>query len=115
METWSPDALIAGDDYITDDVTVVSGSGVLTRGTLLGTITATGKLKPCLSTNTDGSQAPTHILQESIDATSVDVNCSAIVYGEINAAAVIFQSPDTAATHKAALRTQGIYLKTTQS
>lgn len=54
-------------------VTVVSGSGVVDVGTVMGKVTASGKYKPYASGNSDGSQTPVGFLTEKVDATSADV------------------------------------------
>lgn len=70
-----------------------SGSGsTLTAGMLIGRVSATGKVKQCVTTATDGSQIPIGILladytftaSESIDITfgiSGDVDSGKIVFG----------------------------------
>ncbi len=60
-------------------ITVVSGTGILTAGTVIGKITATGKWRTYDDAHADGSQATLAILLESIDATGSDIVCSALV------------------------------------
>jgi len=62
-------------------VTIVSGSGVLDVGTVLGRVTASGKFKAYNNANSDGSEVAVGILVERVDATSRDVNSSAWVQG----------------------------------
>lgn len=110
-ETYSPDNLLAGDyPAVTDEVTVVSGQN-LSRGALLGKITASGKYKLCDSASVDGSQAPVAILAEDTDASSADAVGLAYLSGAFNESGVTFGGTDTAATHRAALRDLNIYLK----
>jgi hypothetical protein len=111
METFTPDKLLAGDYPAVTDIVVID-TGVLTRGTLLGKITATGKHILCNSAAVDGSQNPTCILAEDVDATAADVNAPVYLSGAFNQSAVIFGGADTAATHRVALRNLNIYLKT---
>lgn len=58
-------------------VTIASGAGVLKKGTVLGTVTATSKMIPADPTAADGSQLTTQgknaILAADIDATAADV------------------------------------------
>jgi hypothetical protein len=111
METFTPDKLLAGDyPAVTDVVTILTGQ-VLTRGALLGKITATGKHILCDSAAVDGSAAPVAILAEDADATAADVQATVYLSGAFNQSAVIFTVPDTAATHRVALRNLNIYLK----
>jgi hypothetical protein len=108
------DNLIAGDfDIVTDEVTVVSGAGVLARGTVLGKITASGKYKIVNSANVDGSQTPVCVLAQAVDATAADVVTSVYLTGEYSSNALVFGGTDTATTHKAALRLLNIFIKST--
>jgi hypothetical protein len=84
------DNLFAGDfPKVSLPVTVVSGSGVLIRGTLLGKVTASGKYKPYNNANVDGSETAKLVLAEDIDATSADVKTTAFAAGEFNEAKLI--------------------------
>ncbi len=79
------DNLFAGDfPRVSLPVTIVSGSGALTRGTLLGKVTASGKYKPYNNANADGSETAKLVLAEDVDASSADVNTSAFASGEFN-------------------------------
>lgn len=111
-ETFNYDNLIAGDNVflVTEPVTILAGQN-LARGALLGRITASGKYISSLSAAADGSQTPTAILAETIDATAADK--AAIVYlaGEFNENKVLFGTGHTIASTKAGLRDNNIYLK----
>lgn len=78
----TPDNLLAGHPPVEMPVTVASGEGVLTRGTVLGCISATGKYAAFDSGASDGSENPVAILTRDIDATSSDVKATAYVHGE---------------------------------
>ncbi|OHD13232.1 MAG: hypothetical protein A2Y41_07835 [Spirochaetes bacterium GWB1_36_13] len=78
-----------GHQIVTLGITVVSGSGELKAGTVLGKITASGKYKPYLKTNTDGSEEAKCILTADIDATAGDINSSAYFHGEFRKSALI--------------------------
>ena len=54
------------------DETISAGAD-LARGTILGRVTATGKLKAYASGNTDGSESPVAVLLEPAAAASADV------------------------------------------
>lgn len=56
-----------------EQIVIVSGSGKLDAGTVLGKITASGKFKPYTAAASDGSQNAAAILYEGCDATSADV------------------------------------------
>ncbi len=86
--------------------TVLAGAD-LVRGTVLGRITATGKMKAYVSGSSDGSQNPVAVLMEDAAAASADVDATcgfAGVYVEANMTGL-----DAAA--KTALEGRGIYFK----
>ena len=56
-----------------EQVIIAGGSGRLRAGTVLGRVTATGKLKPFAPAATDGTQTAAAILWEGCDATAEDV------------------------------------------
>lgn len=110
-ETYTPDKLLAGDyPVVTDIVTIASGQN-LSRGALLGKITASGKYVLCDSGAADGSQAPVAILAEDCDASGGDAQAVVYLSGAFNENAVTFGGSDSADTHRAALRDLNIYLK----
>lgn len=74
---------------VTMPATVVSGAGVIVANTVLGRITASGKVTPYASGNSDGSEVAEIILTEDVDATSEDVPSTVYVTGEFNKAALI--------------------------
>ena len=72
-EIFKPDQLFAGPfQPVSEQITVLSGQGVIARGTVLGKVTASGKYIKCVSTAVDGSQTPSAIAADTIDATSAD-------------------------------------------
>jgi len=111
-ETYTPDNLIAGTtQLITESVTVAS-SAALTRGAVLGVVTASGKLLLSVSTAIDGSQTPYAVLAEDCDASGGDVtNVAVYVKGEFNENALSFGVGHDATTVKSTLRDGGIYIK----
>lgn len=115
METFTPDNLLAGGYPAVDDiVTVVSGQN-LTRGAVLGKITASGKYTLCDSAASDGSEAPQVVLAEACDASGGDAQAVVYLSGAFAEGAVIFGGTDDSDTHRAALRDLNIYLKKTVS
>jgi hypothetical protein len=112
LGTVTPDNLLAGDfPRITAWGTIVSGAGSLVRGTVLGQITASGKLKPVDSSKTDGSQSPYAVLAEGADASSADVAAPLFLTGEFDEDCLVFGGSDTVATHRKALRALSIFAK----
>lgn len=111
-ETFTPDKLIAGEyPLVTDQVTILSGQN-LTRGAVLGKVTASGKHVICDSAGTDdGRRTPVAVLAENCDASAADKVATIYLSGAFNEAAVTFGGTDTVATHRAALRDLNIYLK----
>lgn len=112
-EVFTNDKLFAGNVYpvVTEKATIVSGAGALTRGTALGLITASGKLKKVDSANSDGSQTIYAILAEDVDATSADKVCGVYLTGEFNQGALVFGGTDTYSTHKVNARKIGLFFK----
>lgn len=106
LGTFNHDELFAGDfDVVTDSITVGAD---LSRGTVLGIITASGNAVAVDSAQTDGSQTPYAVLAE--DVLTGDV---ATVYltGEFNSNKLTFGGTDTVDTHKKALRELSIFVK----
>lgn len=66
-------------DISRETIVIVSGSGKLFAGTVLGKITVGGKYKPYDNDNADGSQTAAAILVYDVDATSSDVTTVGLV------------------------------------
>lgn len=56
-----------------DEVTILSGSGVLLPGTVLGKVTASEKFTPAADASVDGSETAVAVLAYGVDATDTDV------------------------------------------
>jgi hypothetical protein len=111
-ETFNYDNLIAGDFPIaTKSVTIASGASI-SRGSVLGIITASGKYKLSASAAGDGSQTPEAILLEDAAAASADVTAPVALTGEFNDNKVILGTGHTVASILAGLRNKSIFLKT---
>ncbi len=111
-EVYTPDRLFAGDfPRATDSVTIITGQN-LTRGALLGKITASGKYNLSLSTAVDGSEVPEAILLEDVDATAADKVAPVALTGEFNEDSIVYGTGHTKSSVKAGLRDKGIFLKT---
>jgi hypothetical protein len=114
-DAFIPDQLIAGrHQLVTDTITVASGS-VVQRGAVLGQITASGKYVLATSAANDGSQNPSVIAADTIDASAGDALGAVYIAGEFNGNALIFGSGITLAAAKAAFRPLSIYVKTAVS
>ncbi len=105
------DNLFAGNvqPIVSDEGSILAGQNI-TRGSALGLVTATGKLKLVDSTSTDGSQTIYAIASEDINATN-DTKTIVYLTGEFNINALTFGGTDTYLKHKTVARTIGIFLK----
>lgn len=112
--TYSPDQLLAGgEEPVSRQVTILSGQN-LTRGAVLGRITASGKYTLSASGATDGSQTPDCILVSDTDASGGDKAAMAYFVGRFNAGRVTLGTGHTVATVTEGLRTKGIHLISAQ-
>ncbi len=100
------------DNLFAGSAEVVTGSVIagaeLTRGTVVGLVTETGKAVAVDSTAVDGSKDPYGIIAEDVEA---DKPVAVYLTGEFNEDALTFGGADTADTHRRALRDIGIFLK----
>nr|VFK12791.1 MAG: Bacteriophage lambda head decoration protein D [Candidatus Kentron sp. LFY] len=111
-EFYTPDSLIAGDHpIVTQSVTVATGQN-LKRGTLLGKVSASGKVVLSEAAANDGSQTPYAVLSEDTDATDGDKTTIAYLSGEFDEDSITFGIGHTADSARDALRAINIYLKT---
>lgn len=110
-EAFIPDQMIAGShDLVTASVTVLAGQ-VLQRGAVLGMITASGKYILSLAAAADGSQNPSVIAADYIDASAGDVAGGVYQAGEFNGAALTLGAGISLAAATAAFRPLSIYIK----
>lgn len=77
------DLIIEGVPFATWDVTIASGAD-LTRGAVLGKVTADGKYKLSASAAGDGSEVPSAILVHDAAASGADVATVAYVRADVN-------------------------------
>lgn len=112
-DTSTPDSLVVGPGLVARKVTLITGQNV-TRGTVLGKITASGKYNKSLSAAADGSQTPDLICAQDCDATSADADCLAFEAGRFNASALVLGTAHTIASIQEGLRVKGIHILTTQ-
>jgi len=109
--TYTEDNLIAGDFPLKAGViTLITGQN-LSRGALLGKITASGKYTLSLSASSDGSETPVSVLADDTDATSADIETTAYFKGEFNHNDMTFGTGHTYASTKDALMQKGIILR----
>jgi hypothetical protein len=99
-----PDNLINGEfPALQRKGTLLSGQN-LTRGTVLGKITASGKLVKSLAASEDGSEDIFAVLALDCDASAGDMDCQYYISGEFTTARLTFGAGHTAAATRAAAR-----------
>lgn len=92
--------------------TLASGA-VYLKGSVLGQVTASGKLKLAAAAAGDGSQNPMAVLNTDVDATAGDVTFDVMVTGAVlNPDALVLGAGTTKAAAVAALRTLGFQFRT---
>lgn len=94
--------------------TIAQGHGVVARGTVLGKITATGKLIPAVAAANDGSQTPYAVSAEDVDTTAADGAGVVYLAATLNQNSLIFGAGHTAATVFDPLRAVDIHLVSAQ-
>jgi len=104
--TLTMDAFVASDTYgpVLIPKTIVAGAD-LVKGTVLGRVTASGKLKAAVATSVDGSEVPVAVLMEDAAAASADVTAVAGFAGVYVEASMT----GLTAAYKLALEAKGIY------
>lgn len=91
-ESFSVTQLFAGNsDVRTTDVTVVAGQN-LAAGTVVGRITASGKIMKSVIGAVDGSAVPIGIMVNAVDATAADKAGSIYVGGDFNVDALVWDA-----------------------
>ncbi|OCP07978.1 MULTISPECIES: head decoration protein [unclassified Ensifer] len=90
-------------------VTIAAGQN-LPRGAVLGRVTATKEYVLSLAASTDGSETPSAILEEAVDASVGADKGPAHLSGHFVARNLTFGTGHTAASTKDGLRAFGIYL-----
>lgn len=105
---YTPDALVAGNAHllVSRRITLASGQN-LTRGAVLGQITASGKYVLSLSAAADGSEIPDLILAEDTDATAGDKATIAYERGDFNTHGLTLGAGHTVASIHEGLRAKG--------
>lgn len=112
---YKPCNLIAGEyPRIERIITIASGSA-LTKGSVLGRVTASGKFILSESDATDGSETPDAILAEDVDASAEDKQAVVYFSGEFNENALTLGSSFTLDNIRSGLRSKSIFLRKNQS
>jgi hypothetical protein len=78
-------AIAVDGEVSRDEVIVFDGAGTVLRGTILGRVAATGKLKPMATAAVDGSEVACAVLAYEVTALGAgDVAARALVRGQVN-------------------------------
>lgn len=115
--TASYDNLIAGVEVspMVKGITLKGGNGVLSRGSVIGVITASGLGVIADKAATDGSQLAVGVLCDDVDTGATGTTATTIgsiyITGVFNENALIFAQGTAFADYKRELRTLGIYTK----
>ena len=108
--SYTPDGLVIGEELLlTRNITLLSGQN-LTRGAVLGKITASGKYKLSATGAGDGSETPDAVLAEDTNASGGDVATVAYFAGRFAESRVTLGSGHTAASIREGLRDKNIHL-----
>lgn len=107
-------SFFAGTEVValTTTITLLTGQGILKKGSLLGKVSASGKYKLVDAANSDGSQVASLVLAEDVDTSSADINAVAYKSGVFRYGALQVAAGDTVDAHKDELRDVNIYYKT---
>ena len=112
---FTPDNLIAGEFPRISRHGVVTGSGVLPKGSVLGCITNDGRYQLSVAKATDGSENPDVILAETVDTTNGDQQALVYLAGEFNTHALHLGEGHTVDAIQEPLRLRSIFLRQNQS
>jgi len=111
-DVYTRDNLVADIDLaVSTEIVTIKQGQVITRGTVVGKITAEEKYILSLNAAVDGSESPKRILAENVDATAADVE--AIVYksGAFNVNSMTLGAGKTFANIKDPLWTESIEVR----
>lgn len=99
------------DDSIAERVTVLAGVAACVQGEVMGRVTATNKWIKSIDTAVDGSQVPRGLMVSASATSGADRLASVWVFGRFNALGITYGGTWTAATIRAALFDQKLFLE----
>ena len=83
--------LMAGDsEVVTEEGVIAAAAGTVAKYTVLGRISASGKLVPWAPAASDGSQVPCAILTQPVTTAGADVRAGVYTGGFFNDAALVW-------------------------
>jgi hypothetical protein len=100
----SPNDLLVSDVQVTTRNVVYLAGAVYPRGTVLGEVTVSRKVRTSATASNDGSEVPTLVAAFDVDATAGDVTGAAYSGGAFDSRKLIYGTGHTAATVEAAFR-----------
>lgn len=105
--------VLGGGELYGDEVAVFTGAGTILRGTILGRVTASGKIKPWASGSSDGSEKIVGIATVDVEAAGAgDVSFRMLLKGDVNRKRLIIAADgngnNLTAAHIDQLRNVGI-------
>ncbi|MDD2061062.1 head decoration protein [Pseudomonas putida] len=109
--TYQPRQLSAGDFPIAMDTGVIAAGQDLTRGAVLGQVTATKEYLLCKAAADDGSQMPTAILDQDIDTVGGAKSAPIRLTGQVLGSQLTLGEGLTLAAAKAALRPLCLFIR----
>ena len=112
---YKPCNLIAGEYLRIERIITIASGSALTKGSVLGRVTASGKFILSESDATDGSETPDAILAEDVDASAEDKQAVVYFSGEFNENALTLGGSFTLDDIRAGLRSKSIFLRKNQS
>jgi hypothetical protein len=108
--TYTPSTLfVYGFPVEYGDGTILSGEGVVVAGTVLGIVTASGKMIACAHDAVDGSQIPVAVSTATVDATSADASVVIAKTGRFDASFLIFGGTSVVADLIALMEARNLY------
>ncbi|ELZ5051236.1 MAG: head decoration protein [Escherichia coli] len=111
QDVYVPDQLVSGPLQLVTDTVKITGGKAYKRGTVLGVVTASGGYQLSVKTATDGSEVPSAILVDDVDATAGDVLGGVYLMGEFNGHRIIIDNSWTVETVAQALRPSSIFIR----
>ena len=109
--SYLPSQLSAGDFPIVMDTGLIAAGQKLTRGAVLGQITASHEYVLCKAAAEDGSQAPCAILDQDVDTTEGAKSTPIRLTGQVLGSQLTFGEGLTLAAAKAALRPLCLFIR----
>ncbi len=113
--SYKPCNLVAGEYPRIERIVTIAAGANLSKGSVLGRITADGKFVLSATASSNGSEVPDAILAEVADATSTDVQAVVYFSGEFNENALVLGTGHTSESIRTPLRAKSIFLAKNQS